>query len=69
MRRAILIDVIEGEIPASCGDWLAGQGPPWCDPVEIVSIDPFEAYRSGLKPYLAHAVVVADPFHIVSQRS
>jgi transposase len=33
--------------------------------VAVVSIDPYEVYRSRLHPHLDHAVVVADPFHIV----
>jgi transposase len=31
----------------------------------VVTIDPHEPYRLGRSPHLAHATVVADPFHIV----
>ncbi len=65
VRRGILIDVIEGRDAHIVRGWLTCQTLAWCHQVKVVSIDPFEAYRSGLKPRLAHAVVVADPFHIV----
>ena len=44
---------------------MADRDREWLAQVEVVCLDPFEAYRNGLKPHLAHATLVADPFHIV----
>ena len=62
---ARLIDVIRGRDTKILRDWLQERGEDWCARVKVVSIDPFEVYRAGLRPDLGHAVVVADPFHIV----
>lgn len=63
--RGRLVDVIEGRDAAKLREWLAGRPAEWLEAVVTVSIDPHEAYRSGLTPDLAHATVIADPFHIV----
>ena len=65
VRRGVLVDVIEGRSAGILRSWLAARPPEWASGVSVVSIDPFEAYRSGLAPHLSHAIVVADPFHIV----
>jgi transposase len=65
VRRGILIDIIEGRSARILASWLAHRAPQWLARVQIVCIDPLEAYRCGLSPSLSHAVVVADPFHIV----
>jgi transposase len=65
VRRGILLDVIEGRSARILSDWLAERPPEWLRGVDVVSIDPLEAYRSGLSPHLDHVSVVADPFHIV----
>lgn len=65
VRRGLLCDVIEGRSAARLRHWLAGRPQRWLAGVEVVTIDPHEAYRLGLLPDLAHATVVADPFHIV----
>jgi transposase len=64
-RRGRLVDVIEGRDAAKLRAWLHQRDPDWLTAVATVSIDPHEAYRSGLSPHLEHATVVADPFHIV----
>jgi transposase len=64
VRRGLLVDVIEGRSAHILRSWLGQRSPEWLAGVEVVSIDPFEAYRSGLAPHLSHAVIVADPFHI-----
>jgi transposase len=63
-RRGRLVDVICGRDAAQLRNWLAGRPDAWLEGVATVSIDPHEAYRNGLFPHLAHATVVADPFHI-----
>ena len=65
VRRGLLCDVIEGRSAAELRRWLAARPRGWLAGVEVVTIDPHEAYRLGLSPDLAHATVVADPFHIV----
>ncbi|MDQ6949453.1 MAG: ISL3 family transposase [Actinomycetota bacterium] len=65
VRRGLLVDVIEGRSAGILRSWLAARPPEWASGVSVVSIDPFEAYRSRLVPHLSHAVVLADPFHIV----
>jgi transposase len=65
VRRGILCDVIEGRSAKILSDWLEGRPQSWLQGVEVVTIDPLEAYRAGLKPFLNHAMVVADPFHMV----
>lgn len=65
VRRGILLDVIEGRSAKILSDWLAVRPSAWLADVEVVTIDPLEAYRAGLWPSLEHARVVADPFHIV----
>ena len=65
IRRAQLVDVIDGRDAGVLRSWLADRDREWLAQVEVVCLDPFEAYRNGLKPHLAHATLVADPFHIV----
>jgi transposase len=33
--------------------------------IEVVSIDPYDAYRQAIKAVLPHARIVTDPFHLV----
>jgi len=68
VRRGILCDVIEGRSARILSDWLQARPESWLEGVEVVTIDPLEAYRCGLKPSLEHALVVADPFHMVRVR-
>ena len=56
VRRGILIDIIEGRSAKILAAWLAHRAPAWLAQVQIVCIDPLEAYRSGLNPSLSHAV-------------
>src|SRR5580704_9994604 len=65
VRRGILVDIIEGRSAAILSEWLGERPTDWLGRIEVVTIDPLAAYRAGLRPHLAHATVVADPFHIV----
>ncbi len=65
VRRGILLDVIEGRSAKILSSWLSERPGDWLRGVQVVTIDPLEAYRSGLLPHLDHVTVVADPFHIV----
>lgn len=64
--HGVLLDVIKGRSAAELRRWLTQRSAEWLKGVATVSIDPHEAYRLGLSPSLAHATVVADPFHIVA---
>lgn len=65
VRNGVLCDVIVGRSAANLREWLMGRPLDWLENVRVVTIDPHEPYRLGLSPRLSHAVVVADPFHIV----
>jgi transposase len=64
-QRGILVDMVEGNTADDLRQWCADQPTEWLANVEAVSIDLTDSYRSGLSPHLAHAVRVADPFHVV----
>lgn len=65
VRRGLLVDVIDGRNASVLRSWLRARSPQWLAGVQVVAIDPFEAYRAGLSPGLSHAMVVADPFHMI----
>src|SRR5439155_2332457 len=61
----ILIDMIEGNSADDLRRWCAAQDRAWLGGIQVVTTDLAESYRAGLTPGLAHAVRVADPFHVV----
>jgi transposase len=61
-----LLDVVRGRSGKDLAAWLATRPPEWCQQVATVAIDPHEGYRQGLKPALAHARLVVDPFHVTA---
>jgi len=60
-----IIDMVEGNSAADLRKWCAGQEPKWLGGITTVATDLAESYRAGLRPHLAHARRVADPFHVV----
>jgi transposase len=64
--QAALVDLIEGHAAKDISTWLKGCDEDWLTQVSSVACDLHEGYRSGLSPYLDHAVKVADPFHVVA---
>ncbi len=71
-----LIEVLDGHDAQTLRDWIALQDAFWLRHVRLVAMDPFEPFRAGLRPAkgapagtpsLAHAQVVADPFHVTRQ--
>ena len=71
-----LIEVLDGHDAATLRQWLAEQDPAWLARIRLVAIDPYEPFRAGLRPprgvestvgTLAHARIVADPFHVARQ--
>ena len=66
LERHLIVDVISGNRAIDVNRWLAGRDEAFLNGVRTVACDLHEGYRSGLHPYLDHAVKVADPFHVVA---
>lgn len=60
-----LLGQTAGWTSAAVVDWLNERGQVWKDAVRIVAMDPYASYRSAVRQALPHAVIVADPFHLV----
>ena len=65
LDERIVIDVVRGNASRDLGLWLDAQPEEWLNNVRVVATDLVESYRSGLNGRLAHAIRVADPFHVV----
>ena len=65
LDRRILIDMVEGNSAADLRRWTKGQDKTWLGAITVVAMDLTEHYRAGVRPDLAHAMRVADPFHVV----
>jgi transposase len=60
-----VLGIVDGR--DSAVGWLAAaRSPAWRDPINVVAIDPSAAFRKGPSstPYLRHAVVAVDGFHV-----
>ena len=64
LQRRIVIDVVPGNSASDLGSWLDRQPASWLAGVRVVATDLAESYRAGLDGRLAHAIRVADPFHV-----
>jgi len=60
-----IIDVIPGNTSTDVPGWLQERPAGWCHNVAVVATDLAESYRHALGERLAHAIRVADPFHVV----
>jgi len=65
LEAKTLIDIVEGNAAADLRRWTDNAHPHWLAAIEVVATDLAESFRAGLSPGLAHAVRVADPFHVV----
>jgi transposase len=65
LDRRMVIDLVEGRNAATLRKWTAGRSERWRKGVKVVALDLTDTYRAGLKPHLAHAKKVADPFHVI----
>ena len=63
--RRRVIEVIEGRSRRIIERYLRSLPDEERDAVEVVSIDPYDAYRLAVQSVLPRAVVVCDPFHLV----
>jgi hypothetical protein len=64
LKRRIVIDVVPGNSASDLGSWLDRRPASWLAGVRVVATDLAESYRAGLDGRLAHAIRVADPFHV-----
>ena len=65
LERRIVVDVVPGNSATDLGGWLDRQPASWLAGVRVVATDLAESYRAALDGRLAHALRVADPFHVV----
>jgi transposase len=65
LEAKIMIDLVEGNSATDLRRWTANASPDWLAGIEVVATDLAESFRAGLSPGLAHAIRVADPFHVV----
>lgn len=64
LERRIVIDITPGNSAESLGRWLDRQPASWLNQIRVVATDLAESYRAALDGRLAHAIRVADPFHV-----
>lgn len=64
LDRRMVIDLVKGRSAIKLRRWTAKRSQRWQRGVRVVALDLTDTYRSGLKPHLAHATRVADPFHV-----
>ena len=64
LDRRQVIDLFEGKSAAKLRRWTEGRPVSWRRGVKVVALDLTDTYRAGLSPHLAHAMRVADPFHV-----
>lgn len=60
-----VIGVVDGRDSAAVKTWLRGQTRWWRHRVRTVAIDPWAAFRSAVRIWLAKARVAVDYFHLV----
>lgn len=68
LDRRIVIDLFEGKSAAQLRRWSLQRPERWRKGVKVVALDLTDTYRLGLHPHLAHAIRVADPFHVTRVR-
>ena len=64
LDRRQVIDLFEGKSAAKLREWTARRPRTWRRGVDVVALDLTDTYRAGLSPHLAHAMRVADQFHV-----
>jgi transposase len=65
LDRRRVIEVLDGRSRRVVERYLRALGPEQRAAIEVVSIDPYEAYRQAIKTALPQARIVADHFHLV----
>jgi transposase len=65
LDRRRVIEVLDGRSRRVVEQYLRGLSERERAAIEVVSIDPYDAYRQAIKAALPTARIVADPFHLV----
>jgi transposase len=65
LDRRRVVEVLNGRSQRVVARWLRGLGEEALKAIEVVSIDPYEAYRQAIWEELPHARIVCDRFHLV----
>ena len=63
--RRRVVEVLQGRGRRDLERYLRSLAPDERAGIEVVSIDPYEAYRLAVRSELPHARLVCDPFHLV----
>jgi len=65
LDRRRIVEVLDGRSRRRVERYLRGLSETARAAIEVVSIDPYEAYRQAIRTELPGARIVADPFHLV----
>lgn len=65
LDRRCVLDVVDGRDRRTIERYLRSLPPECHQAIEVVSIDPYEAYRKAVRAALPSARIVCDPFHLV----
>jgi transposase len=65
LDRRSVIEVLDGRDRRTVERWLSALPAEVRAGIEVVSIDPYDAYRYAIKAALPHARIVCDHFHLV----
>lgn len=65
LDRRRVVEVLDGCGRRAVERYLRSLAPERRGAIEVVSIDPAEAYRQAIRSALPHARIVCDPFHLV----
>jgi transposase len=65
LDRRCVIEVLDGRDRRTVERWLAALPGEVRRGIEVVSIDPYDAYRYAIRAALPHARIVCDHFHLV----
>jgi transposase len=65
LDRRCVIEVLDGRDRRTIERWLQALPEEVRAGIEVVSIDPYDAYRQAIRAALPHARIVCDHFHLV----
>jgi transposase len=65
LDRRCVIEVLDGRDRRTVERWLSALPDDLRAGIEVVSIDPYDAYRYAIRAALPHARIVCDHFHLV----
>jgi transposase len=65
LDRRCVIEVLDGRDRRTVERWLTARPAEVRGGIEVVSIDPYDAYRYAIRAALPHARIVCDHFHLV----